>query len=448
MRAKSALLVTVLIAASLVGVKAAQADTLNVPKTSMPVCSATRTDYCVESVTLTTPGTSPQQLTFQAYGAAAPVAPTPTPTPVASGDVRTGDVRTDSVRVPAVDPYVDTTDAGAVAAGIWTTPTWVEDGHSALGYAGIVVDAKAVNAFSNNLYIQVKPGKVDATNKTTYALKKGTTNTADLSLDDIVTVKLRVQNFQSGVTMGFANNVSVVRGGTTAANTITISAAAVPLAMAKNTKDCDGETGVAGYTYNGLNVFIAAVNDSTMGFGIDGVSGNMVVETNGICSASTPVWDETSKSMTWVAAAPHFGSDGTTINQGAYKAIIPVADAKLLWGLTNPNDAATALTVSMTSDATSGGDVNSVKSIAVKNGNIIISSTGYQYSKPKFTVALNPKYKPSTGASGSSSNSGSNNGSTSVGNTKKVTITCVKGKATKKVTAVSPKCPVGYKKKA
>ncbi|CAB4593954.1 unannotated protein [freshwater metagenome] len=31
---------------------------------------------------------------------------------------------------------------------------------------------------------------------------------------------------------------------------------------------------------------------------------------------------------------------------------------------------------------------------------------------------------------------------------KKVTITCVKGKSVKKVTAVAPKCPVGFKKKA
>jgi len=30
---------------------------------------------------------------------------------------------------------------------------------------------------------------------------------------------------------------------------------------------------------------------------------------------------------------------------------------------------------------------------------------------------------------------------------KKSTITCVKGKLTKKVTAVNPKCPSGYKKK-
>jgi hypothetical protein len=30
---------------------------------------------------------------------------------------------------------------------------------------------------------------------------------------------------------------------------------------------------------------------------------------------------------------------------------------------------------------------------------------------------------------------------------KKITITCVKGKTSKKVTAVNAKCPAGYKKK-
>ena len=30
---------------------------------------------------------------------------------------------------------------------------------------------------------------------------------------------------------------------------------------------------------------------------------------------------------------------------------------------------------------------------------------------------------------------------------KKTTIVCVKGKLTKKVTAINPKCPAGYKKK-
>jgi hypothetical protein len=31
--------------------------------------------------------------------------------------------------------------------------------------------------------------------------------------------------------------------------------------------------------------------------------------------------------------------------------------------------------------------------------------------------------------------------------TKKTTITCIKGKLTKKETGINPKCPAGYKKK-
>ena len=34
-----------------------------------------------------------------------------------------------------------------------------------------------------------------------------------------------------------------------------------------------------------------------------------------------------------------------------------------------------------------------------------------------------------------------------IANPRKITITCVKGKLTKKVTAVKPVCPAGYKKK-
>ena len=36
---------------------------------------------------------------------------------------------------------------------------------------------------------------------------------------------------------------------------------------------------------------------------------------------------------------------------------------------------------------------------------------------------------------------------TNVAKPKTTTITCIKGKTTKKVTAVNPKCPSGYKKK-
>ncbi len=438
-----AIAIGLIAAGGLAAVQSANAeDLLAVPKTSFPVCSATRTDYCVESVVLSSPGAPSENLVFQAYGtvlpAPAPVAspepspsgspspssspaPSPsdsaTPAPVASPTPSASPTITPA---PIFDPSAPATVAGATVGGQWTTPSWIATGHGALGYNGLHIDVKAVNAFDNHIYMQVKGTKIDAANVTTLAKMEGTNTPVSLNLDDVITVKIKTKNFKPGVTIAFANNVKVDRQGDGSSNSMIITAQPIPLAMAKAVADCTGENGVALYTNNGIGVFVAATNDPSSGFGVDGVSGDMVVSTNGMCSTSTPTWDAATKSLNWVAAAPHFAEDGKSINQGAYKAMIPVADAKLLWGLENPQDAVTDLAVSMTTDI-NGTAVNTVKSIAVKNGFIIISSTGYQYSKPKFKL-----YKKAS---------------------KVKTITCVKGKTTKKVTAAKPVCPKGYKQK-
>jgi hypothetical protein len=170
-----------------------------------------------------------------------------------------------------------------------------------------------------------------------------------------------------------------------------------------------------------------AANDDTSGFGVEGTSGGMYVGSNGVCGLSTPTWSETDKAFTWRAAAPHFAPDGVTVNKGFYKAVIPVADAALLWGMTNPNDAATALEVSLTTEA--GGTAAFLKSISVKNGKIIIDVSGFEYSRPKLKIGIKKGYKPAAKI------------------LNKTTITCVKGKTVKKITAVQPACPAGYTKK-
>jgi hypothetical protein len=162
------------------------------------------------------------------------------------------------------------------------------------------------------------------------------------------------------------------------------------------------------------------------GFGVDGVSGKMMVESNGACTLATPVWNSGAKTLTWTVAAPHFSVGGSTVNKGFYKALIPVADAALLWGLTSPNDAATALLISVTSDGTSSSVATS--SISVKGGNIIVSSTNFNFSKPTFKLSKNPKYQPSAVK-------------------KKATIRCVRGKTIRRVTGINPRCPAGYKRK-
>jgi hypothetical protein len=95
--------------------------------------------------------------------------------------------------------------------------------------------------------------------------------------------------------------------------------------------------------------------------------------------------------------------------------------------MTNPNDAATALNVSVTTEA--GGSVAAISKISVKNGKIIIDVSGFQFSRPKLKIGIKPGYKPSKATAAKS------------------TITCVQGKSTKKITAASPVCPSGYKKK-
>ena len=62
--------------------------------------------------------------------------------------------------------------------------------------------------------------------------------------------------------------------------------------------------------------------------------------------------------------------------------------------------------------------------------NLVYFSTDYDQAIPLGQIILQPVVEQSNSTFG-----------------KKTTITCVKGKITKKVTAVKPKCPAGYRKK-
>jgi hypothetical protein len=121
-------------------------------------------------------------------------------------------------------------------------------------------------------------------------------------------------------------------------------------------------------------------------------------------------------------AAPHFAPDGKTVNRGFYRASIPVNDAALLWGLTDPKRAAQALTISVTED--DGGPSTAVNSVSVKGGRILIEASGFQYSKPTIKIKKNLKYK---------------------GFAKKKTLACVKSGKTIKFKGYV--CPTGFRLK-
>ena len=418
---------------------------LRVPKTSWPVCTTAAQDFCVESVSVSLNAGAAIPLTWVASGTATPVTAAPVaPAAPATADTKTvapaaADTKTaaPAPAAPVIPTPLATTEASPRAGidGRWTHENWAVNGLAVYGYDGLYINAKTANEFVNWVMIDVLPVKVDATNKTSMAGQVGAnTYQAPLDRNLFVSIKVRVGAFKNGVSVSIANDISVDATGDATRNTLLVEGSPVSTSLQASTKQCEGETGKATASTVQMLVIIVPSNDDASGFGIDGISGEMSVASNGGCKLSTPVWNAETKSMVWTVAAPHFAPDGVTENIGFYKARIPAADAKLLWGLQNAADAATALEVSVTSDA--GGTNVGQKNITVKNNVIFINVTGFKYSQPKLTVMMNKNYKP---------------GAASAAPAKKVApktvkvITCVKGKITKKVSTAA--CPSGYKKK-
>ena len=351
--------------------------------------------------------------------AAAPAATTPTDTATAAAPLSPD-------TLTAVNPPAE---AGRALPGRWTHPDWQGLNLGSLGYDGLYVEAKTPNEFvSSMLFADVLPTLTGSDLKPALAGQVGNKAYAiSLDPDVVITVKIRVGEMKAGVTFAIGTDIVLDQKNEGQYNSITMTGTPVTVPLAKSSKDCTGETGVAKANVRQFQMLSMASNDDTSGFGVEGTSGDLYVGSNGVCQLSTPTWNAEEKTFTWQVAAPHFAPDGVTVNKGFYKAVIPVADAALLWGLTNPNDAATALEISITTEE--GGSTAALKNVSVKNGKIIIDVSGFSYSRPKLKIGIKKGYKPSKATA------------------LKSTITCVMGKTTKKVTAVQPVCPKGYTKK-
>lgn len=323
---------------------AAQSAPLSVPKNTWGVCNEVKLTYCVESATIQSIGSAAEPLVW----------------------------------TPAAD--------SKTFGGLWTTAAWATN-HTGVGYDGIFVNVKTANFGTNHLTVEVLPAT------TAGALAEQPDNkgyAVSLNADDIVSFKVRIGEIITGVTIGTGSSIDIATGSGANGATLTFTGTPVPVAEAALKSTCDSETGVAVSDGNQLGAFVVVENDD-MGFGVDGLSGKMNITSNGTCEISTPSWDVNTASLTWIASAPHFKKDGKTVNQGVYRAVIPAADAAVLWGLTRPQDAVSALTISVTNDGTN--KITAVKKVAFKKGNIIVEHSGFQYSKNTFVIKKKASYK-------------------------------------------------------
>ncbi len=148
-------------------------------------------------------------------------------------------------------------------------------------------------------------------------------------------------------------------------------------------------------------------------------------------SAGPPSFDSYEGTLNYQVAAPHYSPDGSEF-KGSYDLVMRSDVARCIYGFSK---APINATISITSS--DGTPQIATTIIGEKNGWVYLRAKNFGFSdpiikaklsqEPEVVVTPTPAAKPSVG--------------------KKTSITCVKGNTTKKVTAVKPKCPSGFKKK-
>ena len=168
---------------------------------------------------------------------------------------------------------------------------------------------------------------------------------------------------------------------------------------------------------------------------------NGIVSTNSsIYQGSPPAFEN--DAFTYKVAGLHY-LPNKEVFQGSYDLVLKSEFARCLYGFSKAP-------ISATVEVTSADGTNSIvtKNFTEKNGWINLSINGFTFSQPtiKFKLtqdkaAVTPAPAPSAAPTVVPSPTSKPE------SVRKSTITCIKGKTTKKVSAVNPKCPAGYKKK-
>lgn len=172
------------------------------------------------------------------------------------------------------------------------------------------------------------------------------------------------------------------------------------------------------------------------------------VQSHNTNATGDPIWNAATDSLEFSIMAPHTKADGTP-NIGFFKlwASEKFLDCKYP---TNTLTKSARLSVQILYE---DGTVTAISTAVTReNGYISFSANGFHFSSPKVILkaevpAPTPTPTPTATPSATASASPTASATPTTVAQKKITITCVKGKVTKKVTAVKPVCPKGYKKK-
>jgi hypothetical protein len=157
-------------------------------------------------------------------------------------------------------------------------------------------------------------------------------------------------------------------------------------------------------------------------------------------------------SLNYKVGGMHLNPDGSVF-QGSYDLVMRKGTAQCLYGFTDAPISATVTIV----DAGKEERIQTSSLQELGSGTdkwLKLSARGFTFSSPTLKIKLNqekPVTTQPTQPAQPSPQAGSSQSANSAPAVKapamRISITCVKGKLTRKVSGVAPKCPAGFKKK-
>lgn len=178
-----------------------------------------------------------------------------------------------------------------------------------------------------------------------------------------------------------------------------------------------------------------------------------VVTTNALTySAGPPTYNKESGALEYKVASPHFEASGAEAS-GSYDLVLKSDVARCIYGFSK---APIKAEISISSQ--DGQKKVATTVVNESNGWLYLSAKGFTFSSPVIQVKLTqeapaPEPIPTPAPTPIATQAPAPVESAAPAPilkpvmAKKIAITCVKGKLVKKVSAVKPKCPAGYKKK-
>jgi hypothetical protein len=166
----------------------------------------------------------------------------------------------------------------------------------------------------------------------------------------------------------------------------------------------------------------------------DGKLAGIVTTNSLVYSAGPPKYNKAEGSLDYKVLSPHFTASGEEAI-GSYDLALRSDVARCIYGFTRA-----PIQASISIINPDGENKVATTLIREKNGWLTLSAKGFTYSSPTIRVFLSQEAEPTPEPTPTPA-------TPKVIKKNKTTITCVKGKATKTVSAIKPKCPSGFKKK-